>query len=282
MKIDIAKKITGEDEGEERVIGSSMFVAKGKGETLVVRKNPTGSCKYCHFYDKENEQPRCVYDDFKQGPCSSKTRSDGEDVIFLDKATKEQLDKDLLAFGQRKRLDEGAGLRSFLAGAMLAAAPLSNIEGATKPVSNKPAITAKALTPKEQILKRRTEIVAKTIYTEAAGESYDGKRAIATVIQNRSKHARWKSKTLSEICREKFQFSGWNKGEPTIKINNPGDQKAWDDSVAIAKSLVYGGFKPVAEIKDSNHYYNPKKATPSWGNKLQNVVFFGNHKFGKL
>lgn len=278
----------GELDEEEIPLDGGLFIPS-TGARLVVRNNPSGSCKYCYFYDNKKQRTTCGDADFKQGPCSSKTRDDKRDVVFVDRKVLPEIDKELQAFGktpeEKKRImtSEGIGMKSFLAAALLAGAPMIDAEGAAKkPVSNKPTVTAPAKVTQEQILKRRTEIVAKTIYTEAAGESYDGKRAIATVILNRSKQKRWSNKTLSEICREKFQFSGWNKGEPTIKINNPIDQKAWDESVKIAKELVYGNFKPVTEIGSANHYYNPKKASPSWGNKMTEVKVFGNHKFGIL
>jgi len=129
---------------------------------------------------------------------------------------------------------------------------------------------------------RIVEILAKTIYTEARGESYKGKLAVATIIWNRANNNTWRKLGLSGVCLQKKQFSGWNNGEPRIKINTYLEQKAWNDSLELAKSMVDNTFRPLAALKDSTYYYNPKKATPSWGKKLKNIKFVGNHKFGKL
>lgn len=272
-------------EAEEKKIDEPFSVIGdgGKLVTLVTRKNPSGNCEYCYLYDKKNKRTRCNDRDFKQGPCSSETRSDKEDVVFLDKNVLPDLDKEMSTFGmkpeekKRFRIEEGAGMKSFLAAALLGMAPLApDAEAASKVTSS---ATSKI---DKKTLEKRIQNVAKTIYTEAAGESYNGKLAVATIIWNRSKQSPWKGLTLSQICKQPKQFSGWNNGEPTIKINNPIDQKAWDESLKIATSMVNGTFKPLASLGSSNQYYNPKKASPSWGDKMKDVVYLGNHKFGKV
>ena len=51
-----------------------------------------------------------------------------------------------------------------------------------------------------------------TIAMEAGGEPYRGKLAVAHVIVNRAK---WKQKSLSDICFAPWQFSCWNTDSPT-------------------------------------------------------------------
>ena len=133
------RAVAGEpDQGEERPIGTGLFVPQ-KNVTLQVKDNPFGSCKYCHFYDKKQDRSTCDDADYKQGPCSSKTRSDKKDVVFMDKPTSDKLDAEMKLFGKieeekkKLRLDEGVGMKSFLAAALLAGAPVMDAEaGKTK------------------------------------------------------------------------------------------------------------------------------------------------------
>jgi len=143
------KAASGEVEVEEKPVGSGMFVTQ-TGAVLKVKENPTGSCKYCYFYDKEKERAACDDADYKQGPCSSATRSDKKDVVFMDKPTEEKLNKEMPLFGKKEeekkklRLDEGIGMKSFLAAALLAGAPTMDVEAAKAKSAKKAMTTAVA------------------------------------------------------------------------------------------------------------------------------------------
>jgi hypothetical protein len=259
----------------------SIIGDDGKLVTLHTIRKYVDVCDGCYFYNPHTKDIHCTDKDYKLGNCSSLIRDDKTGVIFVDDKGLKDIEQNHKLFGlkdsdkKRFKIEEN-GMKSFLAAALLGMSPMADIEAKGKPTSSATATTDK------KTLEKRIQNVAKTIYTEAAGESYEGKRAVATVIYNRSKQSPWRGLTLSQICKQPKQFSGWNNGEPVIKINNPGDQKAWDDSLKIAKELVYGTFKPVASLGNSNQYYNPKKASPSWGNKMKDVVYVGNHKFGKV
>jgi spore germination cell wall hydrolase CwlJ-like protein len=119
-----------------------------------------------------------------------------------------------------------------------------------------------------------------TIYREACGEPLLGKKAVASVIYNRAVKS---GKSFEYECLKYKQFSCWNgivnKKRPPLKLNNSLDVKAWDESYAIAILMVNGVFKPIGVW---NHYYNPSKCSPSWGDKMTHVDYIGDHKFGKL
>ena len=120
-------------------------------------------------------------------------------------------------------------------------------------------------------------VVAATLYTEASGESKDGKLAVASVIVNRSKE---RKKSLKDICLQKSQFSYWNgRNTVKIKIKNSLDKKSWNECYNIAKQMVDGEFKPTI---NSNHYYNPYISNPYWGKQLTQVKMIGKHRFGRL
>ena len=56
-------------------------------------------------------------------------------------------------------------------------------------------------------------IVALTIFGEAAGESVQGKRAVASVIWTR---ADGNQNALASVCKAPRQFSCWNDGAPLV------------------------------------------------------------------
>lgn len=184
---------------------------------------------------------------------------------------------------ESNQLEEGTILPSIALGLGL----LVNIQASpaqkTKLVNyNKPLTTILNvnLNIQEQ---RKIDTIAKTIYSEAAGEQFRGKLAVASVIWNRvygdNASAIWKRLGLDGVCKQDKQFSGWNNGEIKITLRNPKDAEAWEESVNIAKTMVNNTFKPIIS---STHYYNPNKASPSWGRKLTNVIIIGRHKFGEI
>lgn len=113
------------------------------------------------------------------------------------------------------------------------------------------------------------DIVARTIYAEAAGESIEGKLAIASVIYNR---ARGNSRKVVDVILKPKQFSCWNSGN----IPEEGSGQAWLDSMKVAEQLLGGNFTPTVK---ATHYFNPKKVSPSWAKDQPVVALIGNHKF---
>jgi spore germination cell wall hydrolase CwlJ-like protein len=124
------------------------------------------------------------------------------------------------------------------------------------------------------------DIVARTIYAEAQGESSVGKHAVASVIYNRAGGNPEKMEgvvTASDKKNEYHAFSCWNSGTPS-----QGKGSAWEESVKLAKQMFSGNFSPSIHSK---FYYNPRKANPSWAyydkTKKQRKPFkdIGLHRF---
>jgi spore germination cell wall hydrolase CwlJ-like protein len=117
--------------------------------------------------------------------------------------------------------------------------------------------------------------VAEAIWFEASGEPLQGKYVVAHVIRNRKNSARFPN-TLCEVVNQRKQFSYLNKCRPKVVINNHIDALAFEWSVRIAIDLVNdtlgGDFTGGAD-----HYYNPKKANPSWAQYGEVVGKVGNH-----
>lgn len=135
----------------------------------------------------------------------------------------------------------------------------------------------------KDIKKKKTKMsavdaIARTLYAEAKGESFDGKQAVATVIYNR---AGGNPANMVSVVKQYKQFSCWNKGVPP-KGNDT--DKNWIDCVNLAKQMIAKTFKPTLG-KEYKHYFNPDKAKPSWGyvdddrTTLVKGVTIGNHYF---
>lgn len=173
-------------------------------------------------------------------------------------------------------------VKSLLAGLTLSTAPLindfSNLNAAPNS-NNKTNIVQTNNSFKIYKNSDDINILAGTIYDEARGESSEGRYAVASVIWNRAHQKRWSKLGLVGVCLQRMQFSGWNKGYLNIQIINKKQQQIWDECKQIAKQMLNNNFKPII---NSNHYYNPKLASPSWGNKMKNIKYIGNHKFGIL
>ncbi len=121
------------------------------------------------------------------------------------------------------------------------------------------------------------QIVAMTLFMEAAGEGFDGQYAVASVIWNRADGDKTK---FVEVCKKPKQFSCWNNVKdgtmPKIK-DDPASRQAWGFSQRITKAMVDGYFMPMV---DASHYHvKTMKKYPSWARKLRKVATIGNHVF---
>lgn len=131
-------------------------------------------------------------------------------------------------------------------------------------------------------------ILARTLFREGNDQDEDGRKAIASVIYNRANKDRNK---IVSVIKRPAAFSCWNSMSlsewtnflykiPQETVNNKTQEKIWFNCVKIAEDVFNGKFK--STIGNRNSYYNPDKATPSWGSKMQNVKTIKNHKFGYL
>ena len=125
-------------------------------------------------------------------------------------------------------------------------------------------------------------LLAICLMLEAGGEPRSGKLAVASVIWNR---AEGKAARVEAVLTKRRQFSCLNKGlahaaaSVDRMIMGQGGAEAWRECLLIAGEIMDGTFQPTVE---ANHYFNPSKASPSWGEKLRGKVTIGNHLFGSL
>ena len=127
------------------------------------------------------------------------------------------------------------------------------------------------------------DIMARTIATEAGGESLKGQIGVGYVILNRTL-SKWQGKdTVTEIIKSPYQFSVWNKNSKV----DPRAIKPEDDSYRTALKVIEGITS--SKYKDptggASYYWNPNVAKrKSWMSpaEKENKLTIGKHTFAGL
>ncbi|OQV19648.1 hypothetical protein BV898_06420 [Hypsibius exemplaris] len=126
------------------------------------------------------------------------------------------------------------------------------------------------------------EVLQKTIYGEARGESKAGQVAVAWVIKNRvdQNKSYWGGDSYEGVCMHPRQFECWNKGDIAVKELDAFNQiGAWLPTV----------FKDHPDLtKKADHFHNPGTDTqnnpatggkPNWLANVEKTVEIGDHRF---
>ena len=115
-----------------------------------------------------------------------------------------------------------------------------------------------------------TQQIADTIYTEAGGEPYLGKLAVATTIFNRAQLTSQSPldivNTPKQYCRRRTSFRQRLSAE-------------YHDCLELATALYKMQLTP---LDNWTHFYAYKKSTPYWASTMTNKKVIGNHVFGKV
>ena len=127
------------------------------------------------------------------------------------------------------------------------------------------------------------DIMARTIATEAGGESLKGQIGVGYVILNRTL-SKWQGKdTVTEIIKSPYQFSVWNKNSKV----DPRAIKPEDDSYRTALKVIEGITS--SKYKDptggASYYWNPNVAErKSWMSpaEKENKLTIGKHTFAGI
>jgi len=120
---------------------------------------------------------------------------------------------------------------------------------------------------------------ALTVWQEARGESYEGKVAVAEVIQRRVARRYNGDGTVVGTILRGWQFSGWNTGDPNrLAAARLDDDDATYQACRQAWRDALGG---VSLVKDAVLYYNPAGVThaPLWAVPEKLVTIIGAHHF---
>lgn len=124
------------------------------------------------------------------------------------------------------------------------------------------------------------DVLARTIYGEARGESFNGKVAVAYTIINRAARPSWWGGDITTVCLAPKQFSCWNSDDPNFALLQEVnlDSFSFRDCLAAAL-LVYNRTLP-DPTNGATHYYALSMSTPpTWAAKMKAVAAIGGHKF---
>lgn len=164
--------------------------------------------------------------------------------------------------------------RRTVTAALLLGAPFiskaTSIKGTQKPI------------PSELLSEETARILSYTIYAEARGEPFNGKKAVASVIHTRSKRL---GLSMAEVCLQDQQFSCWNSLSEVPETYHQGiglqaaDITARSECYGLAWMLMADGY---AKWDYLTHFYNPSKVSPAWRHDLKGVRMIGMHRFGYI
>ena len=134
---------------------------------------------------------------------------------------------------------------------------------------------------------KEIELIAKTIWGEGRGESYEGKVAIGNVILNRykiskaTKKSDWWGNTIEQIILHPYQFSCHNHNDPNkakiAKLTT--DDYHYRESLKIARGILSGAIKD--NTRGATHYFAYKVVRPRWASSMKKTKRIGNHDFYK-
>lgn len=125
-------------------------------------------------------------------------------------------------------------------------------------------------------------LFALNIFHESRGESRKGSEAVAEVVMNR---ADGDPEKVKDVILQPLAFSWLNQDQLDSYF-------AWQTQDILSRPGTFEPFRLIAEnflagratnhTNGANHYYNPAKASPPWGPKMENVTIIGQHRFGYL
>ena len=123
------------------------------------------------------------------------------------------------------------------------------------------------------------DVLTRTVFGEARGESAEGQAAVAWVIRNRvTKNRRYLGRTVKEVCLMPHQFSCWNTNDSNRqKLLQPDtSDKTYVQILRIVEQVMNGTIKD--NTQGSMHYHTDR-VKPNWVTDKTPVVTIGHHLF---
>lgn len=127
------------------------------------------------------------------------------------------------------------------------------------------------------------EILARTIYGEARGETYKGKKAVAHVMINRWKSQRGqfrKDDTLATACLRHLQFTAWDAVDDAGRRNLERMVSVLPSDPVFRECYRAGleAFDEVDFTQGATHYHT-KSVSPNWSEGKIPCFGEGRHVF---
>lgn len=127
------------------------------------------------------------------------------------------------------------------------------------------------------------DVLARTIWGEARGESVRGKEAVAATVMNRVRQAQyrdghWWGNSVVRVCRMPWQYSCWNENDPNraklLAVTK--DDIAFQACLRIARRAVHSTLKD--PTGGATHYHH-RDLNPWWAVGRVPSAEIGNHLF---
>ncbi|MBE1443707.1 cell wall hydrolase [Paenibacillus sp. OAS669] len=121
---------------------------------------------------------------------------------------------------------------------------------------------------KHSLNREELDILAKVIYSEARGESYEGQVAVGAVVMNRIQSGKF-GDSIKDVVFQKGAFTAVADGQYNLMP---------DSTAYLAAQDAVRGWDP---SNGSLYYFNPKTATSAWIWTRPQTIQIGNHIFAK-
>ena len=130
------------------------------------------------------------------------------------------------------------------------------------------------------------DILARTLWGEARGESLAGQIAVAWAIRNRVNDGNaksWWGEGYSGVCQKPYQFSCWNKSDPNFAYLSGAKQIPFREfaQAQIAAEQVMAGKVPDPTGGATHYYATTMPKPPVWVKGAKQTLKLGRHIFFK-
>lgn len=122
-------------------------------------------------------------------------------------------------------------------------------------------------------------ILARTVWGEARGESYEGQKAVAHVVINRWRADEGqfrKDDTIATACLRYAQFSCWNADDPNFEEMQTTGPEARSFRAAMRAALE--ALDEPDPTEGARHYHTAG-VSPAWSKGRDPVIVIGSHYF---
>lgn len=130
------------------------------------------------------------------------------------------------------------------------------------------------------------DVLARTLWGEARGETLAGMVAVAWTIRNRvndGKAKSWWGEGYAGVCLKPYQFSCWNKNDPNFPFLSgakPIPVAEMAKAVMVATAVMDGAYPD--PTGGATHYYaTTMPKAPVWAAKARQTLKLGHHVFFK-
>lgn len=136
------------------------------------------------------------------------------------------------------------------------------------------------------VTEKDRDILARTLWGEARGESTAGQIAVAWTVRNRvedGKAASWWGEGYAGVCQKPYQFSCWNKSDPNYVFLIGIKQIPFRElaQARIAADQVIDGKVPDPTAGATHYYATAMPKAPTWTKGAKQTMKIGGHAFFK-